>query len=161
MALIFKKLLLSILDVLALCGGTRLLRCRARALEWEPSVAVAFGLSCSAACGILVPWAGSKPASPALQVGFSTTGPPGKSLQQWLKKKKSSLTILEVRSLKTVCQLGFSLLETQGRIHHFAFFSSEWPPLIPQFTILSSYHYSFLLPSLHLLFLFWFLASLL
>ena len=37
-------------------------------------------LSCSEACGILVPWPGIKPASPALQGRFLTTGPPGKSL---------------------------------------------------------------------------------
>ena len=36
------------------------------------------GLSCSAACGILVPWPGIKPTSPALQAGFLTTGPPRK-----------------------------------------------------------------------------------
>jgi len=38
------------------------------------------GLSCPAACGILVPYPGVKPASPALEVRFLTTGPPGKSL---------------------------------------------------------------------------------
>ena len=36
-------------------------------------------LSCSAACGILVPWPGVKPAPPALEGGFLTAGPPGKS----------------------------------------------------------------------------------
>ena len=43
------------------------------------SLAVASGLSCSTACGILVPWLGIEPASPALQGGFLMTGPPGKS----------------------------------------------------------------------------------
>ena len=33
-----------------------------------------------AACEILVPQSGIKPASPAQQGGFLTTGPPGKSL---------------------------------------------------------------------------------
>ena len=37
------------------------------------SVAVAQGLSCSAACGILVPGPEIEPASPALQGGFLTT----------------------------------------------------------------------------------------
>ena len=37
------------------------------------------GLSCSTACGILVPQLGIKPASPALQGRFLTTGPLGKS----------------------------------------------------------------------------------
>ena len=39
----------------------------------------AHGLSCSAACVILVPHPGIEPVSPALQGGLSTTGPPGKS----------------------------------------------------------------------------------
>ena len=38
-------------------------------------------LSCSEACGILVSWPGIKPASPALQVAFSISGPSGKSLK--------------------------------------------------------------------------------
>ena len=37
-------------------------------------------LSSSIACGIWVPWPGIEPASPALQAGFLTTGPLGKSL---------------------------------------------------------------------------------
>ena len=45
------------------------------------------GLSCPTACGILVPWSGIEPASSALEVRFSTTGPPGMSwemiLGQW------------------------------------------------------------------------------
>ena len=39
-----------------------------------------FGLSCPIACGILVPLPGIKPLSPALEGGFLTIGPPGKSL---------------------------------------------------------------------------------
>ena len=46
------------------------------------SVVAAFRLSCFAACGILVLRPGIKPASLALQGGFYTTGPPGKS-QDW------------------------------------------------------------------------------
>ena len=47
---------------------------------WPPCSAVAVhGLSCPAACGILVPRPGIEPASPALEGGFLTTGPPGKS----------------------------------------------------------------------------------
>ena len=38
------------------------------------------GLSCLTAYGILVPWPGIKPVSPALYHGFLTTEPPGKSL---------------------------------------------------------------------------------
>ena len=40
---------------------------------------LAHGPSCSAACGILVPQPVIEHASPALQGGFLTTGPPGKS----------------------------------------------------------------------------------
>ena len=36
-------------------------------------------LSCSVACGILVPQPGIKPSPSALEGGFLTTGPPGKS----------------------------------------------------------------------------------
>ena len=39
-----------------------------------------YGLSCSVACGILVPGPGIEPTSPALEGGFLTTGPPGKFL---------------------------------------------------------------------------------
>ena len=39
----------------------------------------AYGLSSPLGSGILVPTPGIKVASPALQVGFLTTGPPGKS----------------------------------------------------------------------------------
>ena len=40
---------------------------------------MALGLTCPAACGILVPLPEIKPVSPALEGGFFTTGPPGKS----------------------------------------------------------------------------------
>ena len=40
------------------------------------------GLVAPAACGILVPWPGFEPVSPALVGGFLTTEPPGKSLQR-------------------------------------------------------------------------------
>ena len=40
---------------------------------------MARGLSCTTAWGILVPWPGIEPASPALEGGFLTTGSPGKS----------------------------------------------------------------------------------
>ena len=44
------------------------------------SVVVVRGLSCPTACGILVSQPGIKTASPALEGGFFTTGPPGKFL---------------------------------------------------------------------------------
>ena len=54
---------------------------QALSLRCESSVVVARGLSCPKACGILVPRPGIEPASPALEGGFFTTGPPGKSLK--------------------------------------------------------------------------------
>ena len=63
------------------CAGS-LLRCSTRALccgAWA-SLVVAGGLSCPAACEILVPRPRIKPACPALEGGFLPTGPPGKSL---------------------------------------------------------------------------------
>ena len=53
--------------------------CDARAPEYVGSVVVARGLSCLAACGILVPRPGTEPVSSALQDGFLTIGPPAKS----------------------------------------------------------------------------------
>ena len=41
--------------------------------------AMVLGLSYSARCGILVLQPGIEPPSPAVQVGFLTAGPPGKS----------------------------------------------------------------------------------
>ena len=43
---------------------------------------MALRLSCFMPCRILVPQPGLEPMSPALQGGFLTTGPPGKSLRQ-------------------------------------------------------------------------------
>ena len=40
-------------------------------------------LSCSATCEMLVLWPAIKPASPALQGGFLTPGPPGKFREYW------------------------------------------------------------------------------
>ena len=45
-----------------------------------------FGLSCPAACAVLVPRQGVKPVSPALKDGFLTTGPLGKPLLRYLSK---------------------------------------------------------------------------
>ena len=48
-------------------------------LWYADFVVVAHGLSCSEVCRIVVPWPGIEPTSPALQGGFLTTEPPGKS----------------------------------------------------------------------------------
>ena len=62
----------------AACG--LLSSCGTWAPEHVGSVVVVCGLSCPAACGILVPRPGIEPTSSALEGGVLTTGPPGKSL---------------------------------------------------------------------------------
>ena len=59
--------------------------CGAWAAERMGSVVAAHGLSCPAACGLLVSRPGIKCTSPALEGRFLTTGPPGKSLKWSLK----------------------------------------------------------------------------
>ena len=56
---------------------------RALLLRCESSIVVARGLSCAAACGILVPRPGIEPASPALEGGFFTTELPGEFPEFW------------------------------------------------------------------------------
>ena len=58
---------------LALCG---IFPCSAR-----DSLVAVHGLSFSTTCGIFVPQLGIEPVSLALQGGFLTSGPPGKSLK--------------------------------------------------------------------------------
>ena len=58
-------------------------------LSHADSLVVVCRLSRPIACGILVPWPGIEPASSALQVGFLTTGPLGKSLGLLKKKTKN------------------------------------------------------------------------
>ena len=53
--------------------------CGAQAPKHTGSVVAVRRLSCPAGCGILVPRPGMEPASPVLEGGFLTTGPPGKS----------------------------------------------------------------------------------
>ena len=57
------------------------------------SVAAAPRLSCSAACGILVPQPGIEPTSPALQDRFFTTGPQEKSHLFYFKISLSCCSI--------------------------------------------------------------------
>ena len=64
----------------------------AQGLKHLGSVIVARGLSCFTACGILVPWSGIEPTSPALQGGFLTTGPPGKSLDRHLNYSRGCIS---------------------------------------------------------------------
>ena len=63
---------------------------RALSLRRVSSVDVARGLSCPAACGILVPRPGIEPVFPELEGGFFTTGPPGKS-QKWFLEMEFTL----------------------------------------------------------------------
>ena len=58
------------------------------------SVVAVLRLSCLAACGILVPWLGIEPASPALHGGFLTTGTPEKSLLFYINKELLSTSTM-------------------------------------------------------------------
>ena len=62
------------------CMGSGVYGTWALSLRSTSSVVMARGLSYPAACGIPVPRPEIEPVSPALEGGFITTGPPGKSL---------------------------------------------------------------------------------
>ena len=63
-------------------GSLRMLHRLSSCWEWCPDSPVkVWGLCCSTACGILVPWSGVKPLFPTLQGRFSTAGLPGSSVQ--------------------------------------------------------------------------------
>ena len=68
--------------------------CGLQVLEHVGSVTAGPRLSCSSACGILVPQPGIEPMSPALTGGFLSTGPPGKSLQLFLESLSLSPSIV-------------------------------------------------------------------
>ena len=82
------------------------------------SLVAARGLSCPAACGILVPQPGMEPTSPALEGGFLTTGPPEKSLLlnpnervsgTWtLTHPKLKLVFKAAEGLAGLCGWGYS-----------------------------------------------------
>ena len=54
--------------------------------SWVP------GLSCPEVCGILVPWSGIEPMSPAMEGGFLTPGPPRKSPAMMMSKLRKKMT---------------------------------------------------------------------
>ena len=66
--------------VWVLVAARGIFRCGVWAPESVGSVVVLRGLSCPAACGILVPRPGFEPPSPELEGRFLSTGPLGKSL---------------------------------------------------------------------------------
>ena len=76
--------LVTVRGLLSSCGVQVFSSCGAQAPGRVGSVAVVRGLSCPTACGILVPWPGTEPPSSALEDGFFTTGPPGKSHKLFL-----------------------------------------------------------------------------
>ena len=67
----------------------------------QVSLVVVCGLTCPTACGILVPQPGIEPMSPALEGGFLTTGPPGKSQNNVLLIRKLSEPYLDPDSKKS------------------------------------------------------------
>ena len=60
-------------------GSSLTVACRLLWLQWVGLVALQHVGSCPMVCGLLVPLPEIKPVSPALEGGFSTTGPPEKS----------------------------------------------------------------------------------
>ena len=64
------------------------------------SVVAVRELSCPTAWGILVLQPGIEPASPALEGGFLTTGPPGKSQLYFNLKKRIFFVVLFVIAKK-------------------------------------------------------------
>ena len=62
------------------CMGSVVCGMQSLSLRRTSSVVVARGLSCPAACGILVPQPGIQRVTPTLEGGVFITGPPGKSL---------------------------------------------------------------------------------
>ena len=64
------------------------------------SVVMTPGLDCPMACGISVPHSGIKPTSPAMEGGFLTTGPPGKSLNHFCYR------VLKAAALGSAAQAG-------------------------------------------------------
>ena len=88
---------------LGLSCSTQDLCCIRRDLsaKYVYSLVVVRGLSSSMACGILVHLPGIKPMSPALQGGFLTSGPPGKSQGFFnVKISKANLSIKHDSLLK-------------------------------------------------------------
>ena len=71
---------------------------------WEALVVVVCGLICSAACGTLVPRPGMEALFLALQCGFLTTGPPGKSGRYFLRGK----TALKTAAMTQIQILAYS-----------------------------------------------------
>ena len=68
-----------LIAVSSLVAGTGLQTSGLQQLRHWGSVVLVQGLSCPAACGILVPRSGMEPVSLALAGGFLTIGSPGKS----------------------------------------------------------------------------------
>ena len=69
-------------ELLSSCGMSskaQAPKCAGSVVAVHGSLVVALGLSCPAARGIFFPRPGIELASPALEGGFLTTGPPGKS----------------------------------------------------------------------------------
>ena len=105
-------------------------------------------LSCPMACGVLVPWLGIEPSSPALEGRFLTTGPPGKSQEvicgifnllddrgkrhsyMWHLRHCCSFAYLEKHIQGSPCYLGgtfpFYLMHWEIVPCHFPVFLSLW-----------------------------------
>ena len=95
----------------------------------QVSLAIARRLSCSMACGLLVPPPGIERVFPALEGRFLTTGQPGKSLHRFLIKIE-----IEIKSIHCNCwYITYLPVNPQPFSPYFLFLplstSSFFPPL--------------------------------
>ena len=109
------------------CWGTR-----THQLQCMGSVVVLHWLSCSWACGILVPWLGMEPISPALQGSFLTTRLPGKFPQtvisfgsfvfsQALKRALGSFPRMQLWAVSNYVNVLFTFF-----FSFFSFYRNNW-----------------------------------
>ena len=98
------------------CVGSVVCGIWALSLRRMSSVVVVCGLSCPAACGILVSRSGIELASPALEGGFFTTGPPGKSLCFFISLLRTPL--LSISTPKVCCFLYYDWLNVSYSLVH-------------------------------------------
>ena len=75
------------------------------------------GLSCPAACGILAPQPGIQSASPALEDGFLTTGPPGKS-PRILDKLDDTSVLASIGEGANICVNQWQSQDAQREVRH-------------------------------------------
>ena len=96
-------------------------------LRCTGSVVAVSGLNCFVACEILVPQPGVKPTYPALQGGFLTAGPPGKSLEREFK-----ITMIDM--LRDLLEKWYSMKEYVGNLNRkMETLRNNWKEMLEKF----------------------------